>query len=185
MDQEPSSIRAGFTATWRKTLTSYPTGGGWTLKYTIRPPKGAGVTISCTEDGSDYVATLSADSLADIASGPVMLIGYAEDATGQRVEVFIGQVNILANPLADGDVDLRGKWTQIVALLDDYFLGKLSRAQLDVRASAIGAITANYSSLGELRDFYLFANLQSEKERNMDRIASGQSVQSDIYASFT
>ena len=54
----PESFPAGTTIIYRKTLSDYPVGDGWTLKLHLA---GASVkTFEATVDGNDFVVTLAA-----------------------------------------------------------------------------------------------------------------------------
>lgn len=58
---EPRGFTAFDTVKWRRQLSTYPPSEGWTLKYTLTADNV--LTITCTDDGTEYTATISsADS---------------------------------------------------------------------------------------------------------------------------
>ena len=54
----PSSVRAGDTVTWRRSLADYPASDGWTLSYVLLSPA-AQITIAATADGSAHLVSVA------------------------------------------------------------------------------------------------------------------------------
>jgi hypothetical protein len=65
---EPSSLTAGDTASWLKTLPSYPATDGWVLAYTLLNATGK-ITIGSTAQGADHLVGASATQSAAWPAG--------------------------------------------------------------------------------------------------------------------
>jgi len=53
----PISLRAGDTATWRRSLADYPASDGWVLSYVL-VKSGAQITITADAAGADHLITV-------------------------------------------------------------------------------------------------------------------------------
>jgi len=82
---EPRSFVAGSTISWTRSLADYPA-SDWTLKYFLRGP-GDPLNITCTADGDDHAATISA-TLSKLAPGEYWLQGRVENAGGEKFVVY-------------------------------------------------------------------------------------------------
>lgn len=57
----PSVFRAGDTAIWRRTLSDYPAGDGWTLDYLLVQPSRQ-ITLTATADGDSHLIEIAAST---------------------------------------------------------------------------------------------------------------------------
>lgn len=65
---EPSTLAAGDTAKWRKSLPGFPASAGWVLTYTLVTAS-ARVTFTATADGDDHLVAVPAATTAGWAAG--------------------------------------------------------------------------------------------------------------------
>lgn len=54
----PSSLRAGDTATWRRSLADYPASAGWALSYVL-VKTGTQITIASAASGDDHLVAIA------------------------------------------------------------------------------------------------------------------------------
>lgn len=64
----PSSLAAGDTVTWRRSLPDYPPTDGWTLRYTLIGA-GAAYSITAAADGADWLVSVAAAVTSGWAAG--------------------------------------------------------------------------------------------------------------------
>lgn len=122
LEKEPVEVRAGFSTTWKRRLSEYPS-AEYTLKYALRKIDGSGTakTITATEAGSTtFKATLS-PSDTDGLEGVYRLVGYVEDistgGTSEKVVVYDSTLTVEPDPLSAEPGDLRTHARRMVDLL--------------------------------------------------------------------
>ena len=54
----PATLRAGDTASWRRTLSDYPANNGWTLAYVLVKPSKQ-IAFSATADGTSHLVEVA------------------------------------------------------------------------------------------------------------------------------
>lgn len=65
---EPSSVNAGDTVRWLRTLADYPASAGWVLTYTLLNAASK-ITITATASGDDHAVTVAAATTANWVAG--------------------------------------------------------------------------------------------------------------------
>lgn len=95
---EPSSVTAGDTIAWTKTLPDYPASAGWTLKYRLINTT-AKIDITATASGDDHAVSVTKATSAAYAAGWYDWQGYVEKGT-ERYTIGKGRIQILPD-LAD------------------------------------------------------------------------------------
>ena len=64
----PATLRAGDTATWRRTLSDYPANDGWTLAYVL-VKTGVQIAISASADGASHLVEVATATTGAWAAG--------------------------------------------------------------------------------------------------------------------
>lgn len=102
---EPTSVNAGDTARWLKSLADYPASAGWVLTYTLVNATQR-ITFSATAQGDDHLVTVAAATTAAWAAG-----AYDWRATASLAgEVFtVGGGRISIAPAFSAAVDARSQ----------------------------------------------------------------------------
>lgn len=158
---EPSSIYAGDTITWTKSLSAYPA-PTWTLKYSLVRDGGA-YDITAAADGSDFLVTVPASTSADWLPADYTWTAYVTDST-QRFTVETGTIKVLANP-ASGGYDAR---TTAKVMLDNIEAYLIDPNNLAAASYSIGGRSLSRWSRGELL---------TERDRLMNEVRSQQAAQ--------
>ena len=148
----PTTLRAGDTATWRRSLGDYPASGGWQLKYTLVATSGA-YNFSATADGDDFVVSVAPATTATWVAGAYNLTEYVTNGT-DRYTLATTRVQVLpdlaaASTGADTRTHARKTLEAIEAWLE-------SRAPAVAKVEIAGRRIENYplSDLLALRDRY-------------------------------
>jgi hypothetical protein len=96
---EPTSIVAGDTVKWTRSLSDYSAADGWSLTYAIRGVGSVDVEAATDTDGVGFAVTLSAQNSAKLAAGQYQFIGYvfSADDPPEQYTVF-GPVSLTVLP---------------------------------------------------------------------------------------
>lgn len=108
---EPTTIIAGDTIPWTKSLPDYLASDGWILSYAFRLENGAGVqdVIAVTLPGSttDFSASITATQSAAMKPGTWVFAAYVTKGS-ERYRIAAGTVVVLPNlAKVDSSTDLR------------------------------------------------------------------------------
>lgn len=93
---EPTELTASTSWRWDKRLSDHPPADGWTLKYALRGPSDR--DIAATPNGDTYEVRIAATD-TEIAAGPYRLVGFVENAGGDRFVVYDEVLRVLQSPL--------------------------------------------------------------------------------------
>ena len=85
---EPTTLRAGDTWKWTKSLPDYPA-SAWNLKYRFKSPT-AGFEITADETGDEYSVTVAAATSSGYAAGTYSWIAWVEGGTSEKYTVDTG-----------------------------------------------------------------------------------------------
>jgi hypothetical protein len=105
---EPTSIMAGDTIPWTKSLSDYPASAGWALSYAFRLQQGAGVlNVTASASGDNFAATITAAQSALMTAGIWIWSSYVTKTT-ERYHISSGTLTVSPNLAAiDYAIDLR------------------------------------------------------------------------------
>ena len=76
---EPSSIKAGMTVKWKRTLSDYPA-TLWTLTYVLFKA-GTQIKFNASADGTDHSVTLAKATTAAYTAGNYTWQAYVDDGS--------------------------------------------------------------------------------------------------------
>ena len=105
---EPTTLVAGDTSPWTKSLSDYPATDGWALTYAFRLQQGSGkLDLTATPSGSDYAVVIPAASSALMVPGIWVWSAYVTKAA-ERYQVDYGTLVVTPNlATISQQVDLR------------------------------------------------------------------------------
>ncbi len=92
---EPTTFRAGDSASWSESLSDYPASAGWSLKYRLIWPSGSGVNLTATPAGDDFEINLDSANTSAWQPGQATLVSWVEKAPAERITVGQKIVTIL------------------------------------------------------------------------------------------
>ena len=102
---EPTSITAGDTVAWRKTLGDYPASAGWTLAYAFINSS-AKFTITATASIDDHAVSVDAATTAGYTAGTYSWVATVTKAS-ERYTVGSGTAIVQPNLSAASTYDTR------------------------------------------------------------------------------
>lgn len=85
---EPSTLRAGDTWKWTRSLADWPA-TSWTLKYRAKNAAG-GFEITASASGDDFAVTVAAATTAAYAAGDYSWIAWVEGGSSEKYTVDSG-----------------------------------------------------------------------------------------------
>ncbi len=89
---EPSSLRAGDTWKWTRTLADYPA-GTWTLKYRFKNATSY-VEIVAGTSGTDHSVSVAAATTAAYVAGSYTWMAWVEGGTSEKYTVDTGTLEV-------------------------------------------------------------------------------------------
>ncbi len=89
----PATLRAGDTATWRRTLSDYPASDGWTLAYVLVKPSKQ-IAFSATADGCSHLVEVATGTTIAWPPGTYTWQERVSQA-GKTYTTATGSLNIL------------------------------------------------------------------------------------------
>lgn len=105
---EPTTIVAGDTIAWTKSLDDFKATDGWSLSYAFRYQNGAGlVDVTASTVGADFSSLIAATESAKMKPGIWLWAAYATKAA-ERYQVGTGSTTVSPNlAKLDSSADLR------------------------------------------------------------------------------
>ncbi len=167
---EPSTLRAGDTWKWTRTLADYPA-STWTLKYRFKHPTAAGFEITASASGDDHAVTVAASTTTGYTAGAWTWIAWVE-AGGEKYTVDRGSIEILPDyrdGAATATLDDRSHARKVLAALEAWIENHdLSVAEFEIAGRRMKYIPP--AELAKLRDLY---RAEVAREDDAQRIAQG------------
>ena len=163
-DVEPTSVRAGETWTWKRSLADY-SATGWTLTYSLVNSAGKITLTATAATGGTHLISIPAVSVAgstgvpavvgtdSYTAGTYQVIGRVTDGT-TVANVYSATLQVMPDLAAATSYDYRTTARQILDALNAYLLGRATANQLDVVNTAIADrnVGRDMRSLLQLRE---------------------------------
>lgn len=164
--REPASVVAGDTVTWQITLTDYPAGEGWTLKYRLINSAGK-IDITSSASGSDHLVFVAAATTAGWAAGTYSWQAYVDGVSSQRFTVGSGQIVVKPNLAAEAaGFDTRTTAKKTLDLIDAALL-----------AHGASAWTQEYEIAGRRMKFKSVADFMAMRDKLKAEVAREQAAE--------
>ena len=179
--REPSTVVAGDSVTWRKTLADYPADQGWALSYVLINAAGK-ITINAAADGDSHLVSVLPATSALWAPGEYTWQGSASKA-GERYTVETGTLTIKPDLAAQAaGFDTRSSARQALDLFEQAIVTQGATAwtleyEIAGRRMKFRSVDEFLKMLNKLRS-------DVARETAADRIAAGLGGKSKIYVRF-
>lgn len=153
---EPTSITAGDSASWTRTIADYSASDGWSLSYAFIKLKvpAEPILITSTASGSDHLVALTPGETELWPAGEYNGQGYVTNGTDRRM-VWSGTLEVLPNFVTAGAIDTRTVARRILDFIETSFE---RIAQKQVVEATIEGVQLRFRTLKELqeaRDYWL------------------------------
>lgn len=173
---EPTSIRAGDSLTWDRSLPAYPASAGWSLKYRLLFPAGTAVDITTTGVADLYSVALTAASTAGWTTGAATLLAYLEKGAGpslERITLSQNSVTILPALYAAATLDNRTQAVKALADARTALAAYMANGQAHVAEYEIAGRRMKFRIASEITDLIAYYEREVAKERVALAIQSG------------
>lgn len=166
---EPTTLRAGETWSWLRSLPDYPA-PTWVLTYTLINSS-AKQTITATASGADHLVSVAAATTGGYAAGTYTLLGRVAKSP-EVYSVYSATLQVDPNLAAASTYETRTTAKKILDALDAYLLGRATANELETLEVTVGdrTLRSDRVSLLKLRE-----TLKAEvlREQQADRMAAG------------
>ena len=174
---EPSTIVAGDTAKWLRSLDDYPATAGWVLTYTL-VSVAQRYTFSAAASGTDHLVTVAATTTAAWVAGSY---SWRAQATKAGEVYTVGSGTLTVKPSFEAATDGRSHARKTLDAIESVIEG---RATSEVSDYTIGGRQLRYIEVPQLlalRDRYRAEVLREDAAQ---RAAAGLPDQRRVFVRF-
>lgn len=176
--QIPAEIYAGFKTSWIINNSEYSP-SVYTLKYTLKKPGVAPLTLTGVADGENHLFTITSSNSAEYEPGTYYFQCYAEDSNGERFSISAGKIEVKATLLGQADAfDPRTHAQKCLEAIEAVIEGRATSNQSSVK---VGTKELQYYSFTELLALRAYYRNEVESESGNE---SGYADKA-LYAKFT
>lgn len=154
---EPTTIQAGDSISWSRSLPDYPPSAGWALHYrflaAVPPAQPFDATPSA--DGTEHQVTLAASATAAFPPGLGTLISWVQKGT-ERITVGQQPLTVLADLTAATSLDTRTANQKALADAKAALSAYLAGGNGHVEEYEIAGRRMRYRSAKDLQDLVAF-----------------------------
>lgn len=180
---EPSSVVAGDTVTWKRSLSEYSAADGWTLKYRLINAAGH-IDIVSSADGSDHLVDEAAADTDGWAPGSYAWQAYVEKAA-ERYTVGSGTLEIKPDlAAAAAGLETRSTAKQVLDQLEAAYLSYTTNGQGNVQRYTIGGRELWFRSSADFIKQIEYWRSQVMSEQAAESVAQGLGNPRRFYARF-
>jgi len=168
---EPTTVTAGDTVAWTKTLADYPASAGWSLSYTLINAA-AKITINASGSGDDHAVSVAAATTANWSPGDYAWQSYASKA-GERYTVETGRITVEKSYAAQTTLDTRSSARAMLEALEACYLAYLENGQGHVAEYEIAGRRMKFRNAAEIWQQIEKLKREVAAEDRAARIAAG------------
>lgn len=151
---EPTTIIAGDTIAWTKSLADYSAADGWALSYVLLSSGKTPLTISSSASGSDHAVSVAAATTAAYAAAVYHWTSMVTKGT-ERKTISTGTVQILPNPATQVNTyDPRTHAEKCLAAIEAVLEGRSSDSIVEYQIDGRMAKRIPHLELVRLRTLY-------------------------------
>ncbi len=148
---EPSSVNAGDTWRWTRSLADYPASAGWALSYTLINAS-AKITVNASASGDDHAVTVAAATTAGYAAGTYDWRARVSKA-GEVYTVGEGRITV-RNAYAASTFDARSHARKTLDAIEAVIEGRASSSTAEYQIAGRQLKYIPVADLLALRDKY-------------------------------
>lgn len=177
---EPTSITAGDTVSWTKSLDDYPASASWVLAYAFINAS-AKFTATASASGDDHSVTIAAATSAGFAAGTYTWVATVTKAS-ERFTVGTGTAVVLPNLAAASTYDTRTAARKALDAADLALATYGAKAYL--QAYEIAGRSQRFQDPGAFMAWRDKLKAEVRREESVAAIAAGRRPRNQILARF-
>lgn len=174
--EEPTTLRAGDSVSWTKSLPAYPSADGWSLHYRLLWATGAAVDITTTASGSDYSVALTAANTASWPAGSASLVSYIKKGSGaseERATLERLDVTILPDLTVAATFDARTQNQKGLADAKTALAAYMAGGKMHVAEYEVAGRKMKFRAAEEIENLINYYEREVARERIATAIANG------------
>lgn len=175
-DTEPTSITAGDTLEWTKSLSDY-SAADYSLHYRLRGPENIDIADGCiTASGTDFEVVIPAATTVSWGAGEYVLYGWVTSAGGESIKVVETKVEIKPDfRTAKSIIDARNHNKRTLDAIEAVIEGRAGRADKSYTIS-LGGHERSLESIphNELIALHSRYEARVKQDEAADRVSKGQ-----------
>lgn len=180
---EPTSLTAGDTVQWTRSLSDYPASAGWVLKYRLINAAGK-IDITAGASGADHLVNVAAATTAAWAAGTYAWHGYVEKGA-ERYTIGTGSIVIRPNLAAEAaGFETRSTAKQILDELEAAYKDYATNGQGLVQRYTIGGREMWFKSAADFIQQIEYWRKQVQDEAVVESMAKGLGNPRRLFARF-
>jgi hypothetical protein len=157
---EPTSLRAGDTWKWTRSLSDYPA-PTWTLKYRFKHPTASGFEITASASGNDHAVTVAASTSTAYTAGTYSWIAWVESGA-EKFTVDTGSMEVQADYRA----------VSAAAVLDDRSHARKMLAAIEAWLESRDPGVAEYEIAGRRMKYWDATDLIKWRQKYKNEVAA-------------
>jgi hypothetical protein len=167
---EPSSVTAGDTLKWTRSLPDYPASAGWVLNYSLISNNGS-IQIASVAAGDAHAVTVDFATSAQYVPGVYAWQAYVTNGT-ERYQVARGEIEVLADFAASspGSLETRSHVKRVLDAIEAVIEGRAAKGDQELTIDGTRLVKMTVDELLKLRSTYF--NLYRQ-EINFNKRAAG------------
>lgn len=174
---EPTSLRAGDTWKWTRSLSDYPA-PSWVLKYRFKSPAG-GFEITATASGADHAVTVAAATSGAYVAAEYSWVAWVEGGSSEKYTVDQGTTTVEPDyraGTAAAALDDRSHARKVLAAIEAWIEGH----DPSVAEYEIAGRRMKYIPVGDLLKLRQRYKSEVAAEINAERLANGEGIGKSI-----
>lgn len=151
---EPTSLIAGDSTAWTRSIADYLATDGWALSYVLLAHGKSPISITSTADGSAHAVSLDATTTAAFAPGVYHWTSMVTKGA-ERKTISAGTLEVKPNPATlDAAHDPRTHAEKCLAAIEAVLEGRMSDSIVEYQIGNRMAKKLPHSELIRLRSYY-------------------------------
>ena len=177
---EPTSFRAGDSASWTVNLPDYLPSAGWSLKYRLLSLGGVAQDIAATPSGDDYAVAITSSESASWIAGSATLVKFVEKGA-QKVTLAPVVVQILPDLSVAASHDGRTANEKGLADAEAALAAYVAAGQMHVECYEIAGRSMKFRTVQDIKDLINHYRLAVAKDNDAKALLTGGSPRGRVY----
>jgi hypothetical protein len=177
---EPTSFRAGDSASWTASLPDYLPSAGWTLKYRLLPLVGVAQDITATPAGDSYAVAVTPTESAAWAAGSATLVKIVEKGA-QKITLLVLVVQILPDLSVAASHDGRTANEKGLADAEAALAAYVAAGQMHVEGYEIAGRSMKFRTVQDIKDLINHYRAAVAKDNAVKSLLAGGSPPGRVY----
>lgn len=179
---EPTTVTAGDTLIWLRTLSDYPATDGWVLKYRLLNASGK-IDVVAAASGTDFLITITNIVSAAYVAGTYDWTSWVE-GNSQRITIGTGRIVVKPDPAAQNTFDGRSNARKALEALQTAYQSYITAGNAHIAEYEIAGRKMKFRSSAEILEQISYWQTQVKGEERAERLAKGLKAGNKLHVRF-